>query len=36
MVTTGFDGTVRKWDLKNMQMDSLFEDRNATGKEVII
>ena len=36
MVTTGFDGTVRKWDLKNMQMDSLFEDRNATGKDVII
>jgi len=36
MLTTGFDGTIRKWNLKNMQMESLFEDRNATGKDKVI
>ena len=36
MLTTGFDGTIRKWNLKNMQMESLFEDRNATGRDQVI
>jgi len=29
MVSAGFDGTIRKWNLKNMQMEHLVEDRNA-------
>ena len=29
MASTGFDGTVRKWNLKNMQMELSFEDRKS-------
>ena len=36
MASGGFDGTLRKWDLKNMQMESMFEDRGKEGKETVI
>ena len=36
MASAGFDGTLRKWDLKTMQMESMFEDRGKEGKETII
>ena len=36
MASAGFDGTLRKWDLKNMQMESMFEDRGKEGRETII
>ena len=36
MVSAGFDGTVRKWNLKNMQMDLMFEDRKAQGRDCVI
>lgn len=36
MASTGFDGTLRQWNLKNMQMEKLFEDRNANGYDKII
>ena len=36
MVSTGFDGTIRKWNLKNMQMESMMEDKNAVKRDKII
>lgn len=36
MISAGFDGTIRKWNLKNMQMDSMFEDRKAQGRDSVI
>ena len=36
MASTGFDGTVRKWNLKNMQMELSFEDRKAQGRDSVI
>mmetsp|Transcript_7424 Transcript_7424/g.10536 ORF Transcript_7424/g.10536 Transcript_7424/m.10536 type:complete len:80 (+) Transcript_7424:797-1036(+) len=36
MASAGFDGTIRKWNLKNMQMEHLFEDRKAQGLDTII
>ena len=36
MASVGFDGSLRKWNLKNVQMEYLFEDRNATGADTII
>ena len=36
MASVGFDGSLRKWNLKNMSMEHLFEDRNASGADSII
>ena len=36
MGSVGFDGTLRKWDLKKMQMELLFQDRNSTGRDAVI
>jgi len=35
MVSTGFDGTIRKWNLKNFQMEAIFEERNTQGRDKI-
>ena len=29
MASTGFDGTLRLWNLRNMELEKMFEDRNA-------
>ena len=36
MVSAGFDGTIRKWNLKNMEMEHMFEDRKAQGRDCVI
>ena len=36
MASVGFDGTIRSWNLKNMQMEHLMEDRNAKGRDKIL
>lgn len=36
MASAGFDGSVRKWNLKNMQMELSFEDRKAKLSDKLI
>ena len=36
MASAGFDGSVRKWNLKNMQMENMYEHKNNQQKRLII
>ena len=36
MASVGYDGSLRQWNLKNMQMETHFEDRNAQKEDSII
>ena len=36
MASAGFDGTIRQWNLKNMQMEQMLEDRKTVGRDAII
>ena len=36
MASVGFDGTLRKWNLKAMEMELMFQDRNAQGRDTVI
>ena len=30
MASVGFDGTLRIWDLRSLDLKNIYEDRNAT------
>ncbi len=36
MASAGFDGTIRQWNLKNLTMEHIVEDRNANGRDKVL
>ena len=36
MASAGFDGSVRKWNLQNMQMENMYEHKNNQKDRLII
>lgn len=36
MASAGFDGTIRQWNLKNLTMEHIVEDRNAKGRDKVL
>ena len=36
MASAGFDGSVRKWNLQNMQMECMFEHRSNSAQQQLI
>lgn len=36
MATTGFDGTVRKWNLRNMKLESIFQEKSVSRADQVV
>jgi len=36
MASAGFDGSVRKWNLKNMQMENMYEHKAGNNQRRLI